>query len=303
MKAYVGITDQEWFNQLSKAQNLTEVNFWQPSGKREFNILAPGDLFLFKLHHPQDFIVGGGFFAHASIVPISLAWEAFGQANGTLTLQEMRQRVAKYRSEKTNVQDDYLIGCRLIEQPFFLPRERWIPTPADWSKNIVQGKTYDLAVEPGLSIWRQLQTSLNAPVMVKEEPARYGSPTLTFPRLGQGSFRILVTDAYERRCAVTSERTLPALEAAHIKPFSEDGPLDVNNGILLRRDLHALFDRGYLTITPQYTLEVSRRIKEEFENGREYYKYQGAPIRTPSNPLFVPSLDFVDWHNHNVYRG
>lgn len=303
MKAYVGITDQAWFNQLSRVENLTEVNFWQPSGKREFNILAPGDLFLFKLHHPQNFIVGGGFFAHASIVPISLAWEAFGQANGTMTLSEMRQRVAKYRSERSGIHDDYLIGCRLIEQPFFLPRERWISTPVDWSKNIVQGKTYDLRVEPGLSIWKELQASLHGSMMVREEPARYGTPALTFPRLGQGSFRILVTDAYERRCAVTSERTLPALEAAHIKPFAEDGPLDVNNGILLRRDLHALFDRGYLTITPQYKLEVSRRIKEEFENGREYYKYQGAPIRTPSNPSFVPSLDFVDWHNHNVYRG
>jgi len=303
MKAYVGITDKEWFNQLSKAQNLTEVNFWQPSGKREFNILAPGDLFLFKLHHPENFIVGGGFFAHASIVPISLAWEAFGQANGTISLYEMRQRVAKYRSEKTSVYDDYLIGCRLIEQPFFLSREKWIPTPADWSKNIVQGKTYDLRVEPGLSIWRQLQTSLNTPMMAREEPARYGTPTLTFPRLGQGSFRILVTDAYGRRCAVTSERTLPALEAAHIKPFSEDGPLNVNNGILLRRDLHALFDRGYITVTPQYKLEVSRRIKEEFDNGHEYYQYQGSSIKTPSNPLFLPSLDCVNWHNNNVYRG
>jgi putative restriction endonuclease len=38
------------------------------------------------------------------------------------------------------------------------------------------------------------------------------------PRLGQGAFRLLVTDAYQRRCAVTGERTLPVLDAAHIRP-------------------------------------------------------------------------------------
>ena len=47
-----------------------------------------------------------------------------------------------------------------------------------------------------------------------------GKPQIVLPRLGQGSFRIVVTDAYERRCALTGERTLPVLDAAHIKPYS-----------------------------------------------------------------------------------
>jgi putative restriction endonuclease len=132
---------------------------------------------------------------------------------------------------------------------------------------------------------------------------QYGSPVLTFPRLGQGAFRILVTDAYERQCAVTSERTLPALDAAHIKPYSESGMHLVSNGILFRRDLHALFDKGYITITPTMHIEVSRRIKEEFENGRDYYRHHGGSIRLPINPSDRPSAEFLEWHNSNVYRG
>lgn len=303
MKSFVGITDRDWFNLLSSTEGLSEVNFWVPSGTGVFRVLNVGELFLFKLHHPENYIVGGGFFAHSTILPISMAWEAFGISNGAINLKDMRSKVEKYRKLGENKNEDYQIGCILIEQPFFLPRERWIPIPTNWSSNIVKGKSYDLSVEPGLSIWQYLQNALSVPVMVKEQPPQYGSPFLAYPRLGQGSFRVMVTDAYERRCAVTSERTLPALEAAHIKPYAEDGPLSINNGVLLRRDLHALFDRGYLTITPEYNFEVSRKIKEEFENGHEYYQYHGRPISLPIKHELYPSSIFLDWHNKSVFRG
>jgi putative restriction endonuclease len=303
MKTYVGITDRGWYNLLSSRPQLDEVNFWQPSGNRQFRALSPGELFLFKLHSPEDFIVGGGVFAHSTLLPISLAWESFTVSNGARSLTEMRSRVAKYRHQAEDRTADYQIGCILLEQPFFLPRERWIPIPNDWKSNIVQGRTYDLSVEPGCSLWTSLQSALQNVLAVHDPGLPYGTPVLTFPRLGQGSFRVIVTDAYARRCALTSERTLPALEAAHIKPYSESGPFQVSNGILFRRDLHALFDRGYITVTPELRVEVSRRIKEEFENGRDYYRHHGATLHVPLNPAHQPSSEFLEWHNGNVYKG
>ena len=130
-----------------------------------------------------------------------------------------------------------------------------------------------------------------------------GTPILTYPRLGQGSFRVLVTDVYARRCAVTHEKTLPVLDAAHIKPYAGDGLHSVSNGILLRKDLHALFDKGYITITPDSKVEVSRRIREEFENGRDYYKLEGSEIFLPNKLEDRPSREHLSWHNENVYRG
>jgi len=65
------------------------------------------------------------------------------------------------------------------------------------------------------------------------------------------------------------------LEAAHIKPYEKSGPHLVSNGLLLRSDIHKLFDMGYLTVTSDYHIEVSPRIKEQFENGRDYYKFHG----------------------------
>jgi len=303
MRAYVGVTDNDWFNYLSNLPELADVNFWQPHGNRLFGAIDPGELFLFKLHSPYDYIVGGGLFAHSSILPVSIAWESFGVANGARDLVEMKKRVSKYRHEPFVFSADYHVGCILLEQPFFLPREKWIPIPSDFKLNIVQGKRYDLAVEPGLSIWRQLQGAEPLTCTVCEEAARYGKPTLTLPRLGQGSFRVLVTDVYERRCALTNERTLPALDAAHIKPYSESGGHTINNGILMRRDLHALFDRGYITINPALEIEVSRKIKEEYENGRDYYRLHGGKIHVPAKAGYQPSKDCIDWHNTHVYLG
>ena len=303
MQAYVGVTDCDWFELLRTLPHLEEINFWQPSGNTQFRALNPGELFLFKLHSPHDFIVGGGLFAYSSILPISLAWESFGEANGARNLIEMRSRVAKYRRSLAEKNTDYKIGCILIEQPFFFPESAWIPVPLDWKSNIVQGRRYDLSTEPGLSLWKQLHVNMLVASAIHEEKARYGEPVLTSPRLGQGSFRIMVTDAYERRCAITNEKTLPALDAAHIKPYSESGQHIVTNGILMRRDLHALFDKGYITITPSNQIEVSRRIKEEFENGRDYYRLQNSIIRLPRDPSNHPSRDFLEWHNSNIYLG
>jgi putative restriction endonuclease len=314
MKIWVGVTDKNWFDMLMKL-GPEDVNFWQPSGNRQFKVLKPGELFLFKLHSPLNFIVGGGHFVSYSQLPSSLAWEAFGTSNGVQSLSELRQRVLKYRGGTS--EPDPTIGCNVLAEPFFLPREDWIPIPASWAPNIVQGKTYDTATDEGRQLHEALQavwktspaavpTAVQEPAIdqVEDDGPRFGNEYLTRGRLGQGSFRVLVTDAYQRRCAVTGEKTLPVLEAAHIKPYAEDGPHRVTNGLLLRSDLHRLFDRGYVTVTPELRLEVSSKLKEHFSNGKEYYAHHGKPLAVlPDNALLRPNAAFLLWHNKERYLG
>ena len=88
----IAVTDRDWFDMLRQQPNLCEVNFWAPSAAN-FRALQPGELFLFKLHAPRHFIVGGGIFAYANALPCSLAWEAFREANGANSAQEMRARM------------------------------------------------------------------------------------------------------------------------------------------------------------------------------------------------------------------
>jgi putative restriction endonuclease len=307
MKAYVGITDYDWYELLASRPGLDEVNFWQPGGTRQFRALEPGGLFLFKLHAPHNAIVGGGIFAHATLLPVSRAWDAFGVGNGVESLAEMRRRIEFYRRAPVQTHEDYTIGCILLEQPFFLPPRAWALPPADWHPNIVQGKTYDLQAEPGRSLWRAVQEAARAAPTRGDQPSldstRYGEPVLVRPRLGQGSFRVLVTDVYDRRCAVTGERVLPVLEAAHIRPYALGGEHRVDNGILLRSDLHTLFDRGYVTVTPDVRLQVSRRIRADWNNGDHYYRLHGQHVRVPPRPGERPATEFLRWHNEHAYLG
>lgn len=122
-------------------------------------------------------------------------------------------------------------------------------------------------------------------------------------REGQGAFRIMVLDAYGRRCCVTGERTLPVLEAAHIQPYISPVSNHVQNGIPLREDIHTLFDKGYVAVDETYKFVVSDRLREEFENGREYYKFQGKEILLPEQTRLAPSRDAIRWHLDNIYVG
>ncbi|QAT63499.1 HNH endonuclease [Acidilutibacter cellobiosedens] len=306
---YVGITDYDWFRTLKQAK-CDEVNFWKPGGKTNFKALDEGDLFLFKLHSPQDYIVGGGFFLKFSILPSSLAWEAFGLANGARSLFELHDRIYKYRKTNRISDPDPQIGCIILSMPFYLEEDDWITVPDNWSKNIVQGKMYDTSEHYGKLLYQQIQEVLYSQRfnknLLREDSvnSRYGKEQKIKPRIGQGAFKILITDAYHRRCAITGEKTLPVLEAAHIKPFSLDGPHEINNGLLLRRDFHTLFDRGYITIDKEFNVEVSRRIKEDFGNGKEYYAHHGSKlIILPGKKEQLPGPHYLEWHNENIYLG
>jgi len=279
--------------------------------------------FLFKLHSPRNFIVGGGFFTKFLKLPVSLAWQTFGEANGATSLDGVRLRVAKYRRQPILPTEDPEIGCILLEEPFFFAENDWIPIPDDFKQGIQMGKSYDMESGTGLMLWREVTARLNATVarqgavarpsgrasigpatISAVETSRYGKPQIVTPRLGQGSFRLLIADAYGRRCTMTAERTFPALEAAHIHRYSRGGDHSLSNGLLLRSDLHKLFDLGYLTIEPNtLRIKVSRKIREEFENGRDYYALDARPLRKPNNELAFPSAEKLRHHYDNEFRG
>lgn len=314
MKFYLGVTDNSWYRYLSRI-NPEDINFWQPSGSVNFKVLNSGAPFLFKLKKPLNAIGGIGFFSSHTFLPIAIAWDTFHNRNGCDTYDEFSKMIFNYRNDKQNINPT--IGCIVLTNPIFFRQEDWIETPSDWGKSIVQGKSYDSEDLTGKLIWQQVEKLLEKYLYVDsatdgksqfllEEPASplYYNSILSKVRIGQGAFRVLVTDAYSRRCSITGEKTLPVLDAAHIKPYAESGPHFISNGLLLRSDIHKLFDGGYLTITDEYKVEVSSRIKVEFENGKEYYQYHGKRLSCiPDREIDKPNEKYIRWHNTNIYKG
>ena len=112
-----------------------------------------------------------------------------------------------------------------------------------------------------------------------------------------------VVDAYERACAVSREHSLPVLEACHIKPYTRGANHELPNGLLLRSDIHKLFDRGYVTVDPDYNFRVSERLRAHWNNGRVYYDFADQPIRTPAPDESKPNPELLEWHRDEVFLG
>ena len=305
------ITDHGWYEFLRDRPDIGEVNFWIPSARRTFR--APEfSPFLFKLRAPNNAICGFGYFARYVKMPDWLAWDCFGQGNGSETFPEMQDRIRRLREGFRYEEEGGLseIGCIIVVEPVFFPPEDWVPQPSDWKYWTQTSKKYELSEGEGRRVWEAclerggvyrpdsgISVSEGQPV----ENERYGAPQIYAPRLGQGTFRVLVTEAYGRACAVTGEHSLPALDAAHIRPFSKNGPHEVRNGLLLRADLHRLFDQGYLTVTPELCLEVRKRLRADYDNGRTYYPLHGAKLRNPAMGPQAPANEYLQWHNEKVF--
>jgi putative restriction endonuclease len=269
--AVVALTDRRWFEYLRSVAlggQLDEVNFWRPLAQSEFKSLLPGEPFFFRLKHPVNAVVGYGFFAHASLLPIRMAWDSFGEKNGDPSFAGFVARIAEYRRESPaeTVLGSRPVACLILREIRFLPESEWVQwgTERDWQKNIVAYKGYDLGVGPGLVLADLLKGTLPAELVPAFEPVtedeRVRSELILARREGQGSFRVRVLDAYGRRCAVTGERSLPVLDAAHIQPYLGPASNHVQNGLSLRADIHRLFDVGYVTVTPDFRFEVSRTL-------------------------------------------
>jgi len=189
-----------------------------------------------------------------------------------------------------------------------------IPLPPTWDDHTVTGKFYGDEDESGRRIWTSVRAVLTArKFMEREENSSYALPIQPKDpeyhqiackiRIGQGAFRCMVTEAYDRACAITGDHTLPVLEAAHIRPYAESGPHLVANGLLLRADLHKLFDEGYITVTPDYRVEISPAIKEEFNNGKIYYSLHGHRLtKVPAQIRDRPNVQFLNWHNEHIFK-
>jgi putative restriction endonuclease len=312
MQGAIAPTDYDWYDFLRGRGGLEEVNFWTPSTHHDFRG-EPFSPFLFKLKAPHNAICGFAYFARYSPLPDWLAWEAFGIGNGCASLAAMRSRIGRLRRgmDYRGAGPRSQIGCILLVQPTFFPPGGWIAQPGDWPARSLRATRYDLSQGEGRRVWeaclaRVQPTSPMAWTEAGDEqvPAsQYGAPQVVFPRLGQGTFRIAVTDAYGRACAVTREHSLPALDASHIRAFASAGPHEVRNGILLRADLHRLFDQGYMTVTPEYEVAVSPRLRSEYHNGHSYYPLHGTRLSVPSAPGDRPAVEFLQWHNETVFLG
>ena len=94
MHGFIAPTDHRWYQFLLARPEISEVNFWKPSGRR-FGAIRAGEPFFFKLRAPYNAIGGFGLFTRFAALPVWHTWDVFGQANGTRDEYELLERVGR----------------------------------------------------------------------------------------------------------------------------------------------------------------------------------------------------------------
>ncbi|MEI2713688.1 MAG: HNH endonuclease [Nocardioides sp.] len=317
-RAYVYPTDRKWSAFLRARPHLTEVNFWTPSGA-SFKSLERNQRFLFKAKEADGGqLIGGGLFSHFTKATVSMAWRAFGEGNGVASSRELLDAVNHYRRRHGHPDSpDPEIGCVILHGAFFAPDEGRVQPPVDYrAAGATRGRKYS-PVDVG---WAQVEASFDylarnagADVRPDADPdlvSWIGGATMSElrettrrHRLGQGEFRVRVASNYTNRCAITGNRVTLTLDAAHIKAIEDGGEHRLDNGLLLRTDVHRLFDAGYLGIDTDHRLRVSKRLRDDFGNGQEFYDRNHLELAVlPTRAADQPNREFLEWHMDSRFK-
>jgi putative restriction endonuclease len=177
--------------------------------------------------------------------------------------------------------------------------EVWDDFNGDWDRLVFESEKL-LAQRMGKQVEEVSEVDLvDLPKTGKERDA------LVKVRVNQGFFRKAVLAAYNFKCCITGLEITELLNASHIVPWSKDGDNRINprNGLCLNAIHDRAFDRGFLTITPDFTVKVSKSVKQR--NASEavqsfLLRYDGLEITKPAR--FLPDLKFLKYHNKNVFR-
>lgn len=124
-------------------------------------------------------------------------------------------------------------------------------------------------------------------------------------RVNQGFFRSTILAAYNSKCCITGLAIPEFLNASHIVPWAIDPKNCVNpqNGLCLNAIHDRAFDRGLLTITPDYRVKLSpslKTIQDDEAIANLLFRYDGHVIDLPGK--FLPDVRFIEYHNLYVFR-
>jgi putative restriction endonuclease len=279
-------TDNSWFEFLKANEYNSYINFWTPT---PWNIrkLKQGDRWYFLLKSPIRKIGGFGEFHEYKNLTANNAWQEFGQRNGRSEKDQFVSSIQSYIDKNSknygNIPIDintYEIGCIVLNNCEFWDEEKFQTLEEqelDFSDQIVKYKYFETDTPFTNTNTYDSFTVLNES---REEYRRSVNQ-----RKGQGEFKGKILKAYCNACCISGETCPELLEAAHLQSYLSENSNHVQNGILLRVDLHRLFDCGLLYIDEDYIIHISSILTNEL-----YTKFQGHKISLPQNEENHPSL-------------
>lgn len=264
--------------------------------------LQPGDEWHFLLKSPLRKLGGYGVFQEYRDLSIQDAWQTYDVGNGVSPEAEFVSRCRMY-SERNSIHPvtngQSIIGCVVLSDLEFHEDDEYLDLSSiglEFARQIVKFKYFDEAFPRSTEQGLPVPSGGNEFTTVASDPTEY-SRQRRKKRKGQQGFRKKSIRAHRGRCAVTGESHRRVLEATHIEPYINEAINHIQNGMLLRVDIHPLMDEGLLALNDDMTLLVSSKL-----NNSSYVKFAGHTVGFPNNPAERPSTHAVALHRRERFQ-
>ncbi|MBL8098579.1 MAG: HNH endonuclease [Anaerolineales bacterium] len=174
----------------------------------------------------------------------------------------------------------------------FEDRETWAGFHNNWEKSIYESESHIIDLE--------YKNQGNT-----EFPKGKERQIILESRVNQGFFRSIVLSSYDNKCCITQLPFTELLNASHIIPWAIDPEIRLNphNGLCLNALHDRAFDRGLITITPNYIIKISPYISDLLDDvtvSDLFIRYQNQKIFLPDR--FTPEKLFLEYHNKKVFK-
>ncbi len=280
-------TDKNWFDFLKVSSLNSYVNFWTPTpwNLRQLNV---GNRLYFMLKDPIRKVAGfGEFYEYKNLTAVQ-AWNEFGYRNGRNSRQVFINSIQDYldkNSLKFGGQaidiNTYQIGCIVLNNCEYWEEEHFLDAEEqniDFATQVVKIKYFD-KYDP---FQQAVNDRDNFNIVNEHRDDRRGEANI---RVGQSAFKGKLLRAYNNKCCISGETIPELLEAAHIQEYRNRNSNHVQNGLLLRIDLHRLFDNYLMHIDNNYTIQISTIVTNPL-----YRQYHGQKIQLPHSVYDYPSI-------------
>jgi len=142
-------------------------------------------------------------------------------------------------------------------------------------------------------------------INIEDLPLGRERETIIKTRVNQSFFRSTILSSYNLKCCITGLSIPDFLVASHIVPWAKNEKIRLNphNGLCINSIHDKAFDRGFITVTTDYKIKVSKFLndyKNEDAVSDFFLKYENQSIILPDK--FLPSREFLEYHHQNIFK-
>lgn len=207
----------------------------------------------------------------------------------------LKMKIGNFGSFDPELRNRGIVGLSNASK---LDKEVWLEFNDNW-ENLAFESEKLIATFSNTSIERSLELDVSNIPQGKEREA------IIKARVNQNFFRSAILSSYNARCCITGLSVPSLLVASHIIPWSMNHKerLNPSNGLCLNPIHDKAFDNGYITITRDYKVKISKQLqglKEDVAVSNFFLKYDNQKINLPDR--FLPKMEFLDFHAENIFK-